>query len=58
MKEREKKQKEKKKHKIMNEIKKENGEIKLLQKGRLNCTVLFFAVFKTFVIELSAVSLY
>jgi len=56
MKEREKKQKEKKKHKIMNEIKKENGEIKLLQKGRLNCTVLFFAVFKTFVIELSAVS--
>ncbi|XP_065694944.2 lysine-specific demethylase RSBN1L isoform X2 [Patagioenas fasciata] len=32
IKEREKKQKEKK-HKIMNEIKKENGEVKLLQKG-------------------------
>ncbi|OCT87265.1 lysine-specific demethylase RSBN1L [Xenopus laevis] len=27
------KQKEKKKHKLMNEIKKENGEVKLLQKG-------------------------
>lgn len=56
MKEREKKQKEKKKHKIMNEIKKENGEIKLLQKGRLNCIVFFLAVFKTFAIGLSAES--
>lgn len=41
MKEREKKQKEKKKHKIMNEIKKENGEIKLLQKGTFKLLSVF-----------------